>query len=317
MTITRLLKIGSALISLAILLNILSANSNAEIIETTLQVPVIVSLQHRAKLSHNITVTVVRESSIKGQSPIALLVHGRPSKSDERTLMGQVKYPGNAIWLAQHGFVVVVPTRIGYGVTGGPDIDYTGECDNKDYLNGLNGGIQEHEQVLRHVSKQPYVDAAHNIIIGESFGGLLALALAVDSASIPIDGVINFAGGDGGDYSHLDRPCAPDQLEKTFAALGKNNQIKTLWLYSLNDRFWGILYPKKWFSAFRDAGGNGEFITLPADKNNGHFIFNRNGLAWHEQVEKFFKQIGVPTKISVKNTPPEGGVTNSIKRPIN
>lgn len=287
-----------------LVLTLVAVRATAEIVETTLQVPVNIGLAKQAKLKQNITVTIVRESTLTEKHPIALLAHGRPTRADERTRMGQVKYPGNAIWLAQHGFIVVVPTRIGYGATGGPDIDYTGECNNKNYLSGLSGGVQQYQQILKFVRQQSYVDAAHTVIVGESFGGLIALAMAGDRATNGVDGVINFAGGDGGDYNHLEQPCAPEQLEQAFGVFGQQNRVNTLWLYSANDRFWGTVYPQQWFTTFRAAGGRGQFIALPADKNNGHFIFNRNGLAWHDHVENFFTQIGLNKQSATKNTPP-------------
>ena len=265
-----------------------------------MRIPVSIRTRDHVTISQNIVVTMVRDvpgqkkvgsgPGVAAPGPLVLIAHGRPASADERLRMGQVKYPGNAVWLAQHGYVVAVPTRIGYGSTGGPDLDYTGECNNKDYLSGLTGAAEQYRQVLRYLQHLPFVDTRHTAVIGESFGGLVALALSSDAA---IQGVINFSGGDGGDYSHLDQPCAPERLQAAFAGLAHKNRVPTLWLYSLNDRFWGPAYPQHWFDAFVEAGGRAKFVQLPADKNNGHFIFNRNGLAWHASVEQFFSQIGI------------------------
>jgi hypothetical protein len=63
-------------------------------------------------------------------------------------------------------------------------------------------------------------------------------------------------------------------------------------MYSLNDRYWGTEYPKQWFDAFIHSGGKGEFVSLPADKNNGHYIFTRNAMAWHPAFETFIHKLG-------------------------
>jgi homoserine acetyltransferase len=91
---------------------------------------------------------------------------------------------------------------------------------------------------------------------------------------------------------HLEKPCRPDQLRDVFAHYGKTNRVPNLWMYSLNDRLWGTQYPKQWFDAFHQAGGKGEFVQLPADKNNGHYIFVRNAEAWHPAFEAFIKKLG-------------------------
>ena len=264
----------------------------ADIIETTIHVPVQIPNGTGDPVQRDLVVSVVRDTS-QGHAVIALLAHGRPAASGERARMGQVKYPGNALWLAQQGFTVLVPTRIGYGATGGPDLDYSGECVDKHYLPALKAAVLQYRQVLDYFQRLPYVDPQRAVVIGESFGGLVALALAAQDGHAGITGVVNFAGGDGGDYSHLDQPCQPDRLEDSFALLGRQNHVPTLWMYSLNDRLWGADYPPRWFNAFRKAGGMGEFVQLPADKNNGHFIFNRNVLAWHADLERFFVRLGL------------------------
>ncbi|MFZ6690923.1 alpha/beta hydrolase family protein [Undibacterium sp. SXout20W] len=295
--------------------------ANAEIIEISLKIPVQVEVpdhrqyqhqhqhqnpnpnpnQHQLTIKQDIVVTVVRDTAQR-HAAIALIAHGRPASAADRLRMGQVKYPGNALWLVQQGFVVIVPTRMGYGATGGPDVDYSGECNDKQYLPALQAAQSEYRQVLDYVRRQSYADSKHTLLIGESFGGMVVLAMTTGTADPGVDGVINMAGGDGGDSSHPDQPCQPERLEASFAALGKQNQqnkqnkqnqIPTRWMYSLNDRLWGSTYPRQWFDAFIHAGGVGEFIQLPADKNNGHFIFNRNVLAWHPAVEKFLLDINL------------------------
>ena len=84
-------------------------------------------------------------------------------------------------------------------------------------------------------------------------------------------------------------------MARTLAAYGRRDRVPTLWLYSANDRYWGTKAPRRWFDAFVAAGGEGRFIELPADKNNGHFIFNRNPQAWHGAFEVFAASLGLPS----------------------
>ncbi|MDE1922760.1 MAG: dienelactone hydrolase, partial [Gammaproteobacteria bacterium] len=83
----------------------------------------------------------------------------------------------------------------------------------------------------------------------------------------------------------------PDQLRRTFARYGRTSRVPTLWMYSANDRLWGPRFPRQWYRAFVAAGGAGRFVELPADKNNGHFIFDRNAKACHPAFRRFLASI--------------------------
>lgn len=263
------------------------------ITEQTIAVPVEVRSPDGTLVHQTIAVRIVRAAATH-RRPFLVLHHGRGAEPAERTALGLASYSANARYFAARGFVVLVPTRIGYGVSGGPDLEYTGECAFKRVASGVAAAVSETRQLLRYAAQLPYVDGARGIVAGESFGGLVAVAVA--SSDIPgVAAAINFSGGDGGDLRrHVDKPCRPDQMSETLARYGKGNRLPTLWLYSANDRVWGPVYPQRWFADFVAAGGQGQFVALPADKNNGHFIFNRNAQAWQPAVESFLARLGFP-----------------------
>ncbi len=264
------------------------------LVESILQVPVALHDADGGELRQSMVVSVVREDAT-GRRPFLVLLHGRPPDVRGRVAVGLQTYPANARYFASRGFVVFTPTRVGYGVTHGPDVEYTGECDHKRFSAGVVPAVTETEDLLTYAARLPYVDPKRGVIVGESFGGLVAVAVA--SSAIPgITGAVNIAGGDGGDsLLHVDRPCSPDQLRDTFASFGGSAKVPTLWMYSANDRVWGKDLPGQWFRAYAAAGGRGEFVALPADKNNGHYIFNRNAPAWHPAFEAFISTLGLGT----------------------
>jgi len=263
-----------------------SLSAAPEIIEQTIEVPVQVQPRDGPEVRQNIAVTIVREATAD-RRPFLVLLHGRGTSPAERTAMGLKTYPANSRYFASKGFVVLVPTRVGYGVSRGPDVEYTGTCQSKHFADGVAVAVIETRQVLRYAERLAYVDPDHGIVVGESFGGLVAIAIA----AADIRGVVaavNISGGDGGNVrTRVDEPCRPDQMRETFARYGSANRLPTLWMYSANDRMWGPVYPKQWFAAFTQAGGRGQFVDLPADKNNGHYIFSRNAAAWHPAFESF------------------------------
>ena len=262
----------------------------AQIIEQTIEVPVQVQPNGGANVRQHIAMTIVREAATEPR-PFLVLLHGRGASQAERTAMGLQTYPANSQYFASMGFVVLVPTRVGYGVSGGPDVEHTGTCASKRFADGAAVAVSETRQVLAYAAGLPYVDPDHGIVVGESFGGLAAIAIASEDIR-GVVAAINISGGDGGNArSRPDEPCRPDQMRETFARYGSTNRLPTLWMYSANDRVWGPVYPKQWFAAFAQAGGRGQFVDLPADKNNGHYIFNRNAAAWHPAFESFLGKL--------------------------
>lgn len=258
----------------------------AEIIEQTIEVPVQVQAPGGPEVRQNIAVTIVREATVD-RRPFLVLLHGRGTSAAERTAMGLQTYPANSRYFASKGFVVLVPTRVGYGVSRGPDVEYTGTCESKHFADGAAVAVAETQQVLRYAERLAYVDPDRGIVVGESFGGLVAIAIAAGDIR-GVAAAVNISGGDGGNVrTRVDEPCRPDQMRETFARYGSANRLPTLWMYSANDRVWGPVYPRQWFAAFTQAGGRGQFVDLPADKNNGHYIFNRNAAAWHPAFENF------------------------------
>jgi dienelactone hydrolase len=240
-----------------------------------------------------ITVLVVRPEDDR-RHPLAVLLHGRGVDPQANHRLGRADFPANARFLAERGYAVLIPTRIGYGITGGPDLEYSGPCAHKSAASALQNAALEVNSVLDTVAGFAWSDRERVIAIGDSFGGLIALALAAQPPA-GLKAVVNVSGGDGGDsLRHVDTPCDPETLQATMAAMGRSARVPALFLYSANDRFWGTQWPHRWFEAWRQGGGNGQFVTLPADKNNGHFVFNRNGPAWQTPAGIFLRAQGLP-----------------------
>ena len=278
-----------------ILILFLYCNSSfAKIIEEIIEVPVSVSNSNfinNPKFEQKITVTIWRDDSVK-KSPYLLFSHGRAGTDQERGKFGRSSEKRNSEYFVSKGFTVILPTRIGYGVSGGPDADYSGACGNKNYLEARKVAIDQSKQVLNHVFDFSYIDRTKGIVVGQSVGGFTTIGLSAENIS-GLKGAINFAGGDGGDpIKSAEKPCGDYLIKDTFAKYGASNKIPTLWLYSVNDKFWGEQLPKDWFAAFQKAGGKGQFISLPAYKDDGHSIFRGDLNAWKSDFEKFIKEIG-------------------------
>ena len=281
-------------LKLILILFLFCNSSFARIIEEIIEVPVSVSnsnFTNNPKFEQKITVTIWRDDAIK-KAPYLLFSHGRAGTDQERGKFGRSSEKRNSEYFVSKGFTVILPTRIGYGVSGGPDADYSGACGNKNYLEARKVTIDQSKQVLNHVFDFSYIDRTKGIVVGQSVGGFTTIGLSAENIS-GLKGAINFAGGDGGDpIKSAEKPCGDYLIKDTFAKYGASNKVPTLWLYSVNDKFWGEQLPKDWFAAFQKAGGKGQFISLPAYKEDGHSIFRGDLNAWKNDFEKFIKEIG-------------------------
>ena len=281
-------------LKLILILFLFCNSSFARIIEEIIKVPVSVTnsiYANNPKFEQEITITIWRDDTIK-KSSYLLFSHGRAGTDQERTSFGRSSERKNSEYFINKGFAVILPTRIGYGVSGGPDAEYSGACNSKNYLEARKVSIDQSKQVLNHVLEFSYIDKSKGIVVGQSVGGFTTIGLSAEN--VPgLKGAINFAGGDGGDpIKSPERPCGEYLIKDTFAKYGASNKVPTLWLYSVNDKFWGEQLPKDWFSAFQKAGGKGQFISLSAYKEDGHSIFRGDLNAWKNDFEKFIKEIG-------------------------
>jgi dienelactone hydrolase len=267
-------------------------HSTAAVVEDEIELPVTVKTIYNQEVAHRIVVTMWRDDS-RERAPFLVLNHGRPGNAAAVAAMPRQRYPANAQYFVGQGFVVFIPTRVGYGPTGGDDVEYSGPCQGKIYPPVFRAAAEQTLTVLAHAKTLPFVDASRGIVVGQSFGGATAIAVA----SLNPEGVlaaVNIAGGNGGNPDGSpERPCRADLLERAFSEYGKAARIPTLWLYSENDRYWGRDLPKRWFEGFTKSGGKGQFVQLPAHGKDGHVSFTANAAAWKAAFEEFVKQVGL------------------------
>ncbi len=282
-------------LKLILILFLFCNSSFARIIEEIIEVPVSVSnsnFTNNPKFEQRITVTIWRDDAIK-KAPYLLFNHGRAGTDQERASFGRSSYKNISEYYISKGFVVILPTRIGYGVSGGPDAEFSGgSCQNKNYTESVKVVADQSKQVLNHVFDFSYIERSKGIVVGQSAGGISSIGLSAENI-YGLKGAINFAGGNGGDpVKQSGKPCSEWAIKETFAKYGAGNKVPTLWLYSVNDKYWGEQLPKDWFAAFQKAGGKGQFISLPAFKDDGHLIYGGNRNAWKNDFEKFIKEVG-------------------------
>ena len=272
-----------------------TASAQLNIVEEVVKVPATVKNLYGKTVTHNVVVTVVRDAN-RTNAPYIVINHGRAGSAERRSQLGRITFPDVSKYLVEKGFVVIAPTRGGYGETGGEDTEDDGYCARKDYGAAFKVVADTTVAVLNNLKDKPYIDINKGLIFGQSFGG--ASAVALSTYELPgMRAAFNFAGGAGGDPVKTPAaPCRPDTQEKLFASYGAKSRVPVYWFYSENDKYWGAKLPKEWFEAFIKAGGKGEFYTLPPYKNDGHRSFTENAETWKPIFEERIKSLGFVSK---------------------
>lgn len=268
---------------------LVAASACAKMVEQIVDLPVRVVSMKGETVEQTIKLTIFHDDA-RPRAPFLIINHGRSALAEERASFGRARFIANVRDFVAMGFVVLLPTRVGYGVSGGPDVEYSGDCKQRNYPPAYEAAAEQTLRTIEYARGLHYVDAANGVVLGQSFGGTTALAIA--AKNIPgVKAAVNFAGGGGGNpKTRPAQPCRDDLLNALFASYGKTARIPTLWLYSENDLYFGVDKPKRWFESFRASGGRGEFITLPPFEPDGHRSFRENPGAWRASVEAFLRQ---------------------------
>lgn len=285
---------GPACLAWVALALALAGPVQAKLVEEVIRVPVKVLNGYGKEIAQDIVVTVFHDDSFPKPYPVLILGHGRSSEAAIRAGMGRAKYSDNSRWLTRLGFMVAVPTRVGYGETGGEDVEDTGDCQRKNYPPGYAAAAEQTLRVLETLRRRPEVSPDRAVIMGQSYGGTTAITVAALNPA-GIQATINFAGGGGGNpKTKPQQPCGSALLERLFAGYGKTARIPTLWVYAENDMYFGPTLPRQWFEAFKAAGGTGEYALFPAHGDDGHSLFTRAPEVWQPRVLAFLRAHGYP-----------------------
>jgi dienelactone hydrolase len=268
----------------------------ARLVEEQIRVPVKVADAQGRELEHRIIVTIFYESGAPSPYPVLILNHGRSYNAAGRAAVGRARFSVASAWFAGFGFMVAVPTRVGYGVTGGEDVEDSGACNRKNYPPVYNAAAVQTLKVLEVLRERSHVARDRAVVVGQSFGGTTAITVASLGPN-GVRGAINFAGGGGGNPdTRPENPCGQPALKRLFADYGRTARIPTLWIYTENDKYFGAKLPRVWFDAFKAAGGVGEYALFPAIGDNGHGLFTSAPQLWQPRVLDFLRSLGYPLK---------------------
>jgi len=259
--------------------------------EETQHIRVTVKDLYGREETKQIPVTIFRPDGA-GPFPLLIMNHGR-APTDKRAQQGRQRFEAFSRYMVSKGFVVLLPTRVGYADTYGDfDPEASGSCTAMRLEPQAQAASDQVLATLAFAKTLPYVDATRWIVAGQSVGGLASVAT---DARHP-DGLvaaINFAGGTGGDPERSPgRPCSPQRVESSWGAQAAQARAPMLWFYWENDEYWGPDNPKRWHQAWVNGGGKAEFHQLAAVGKTGHGAMNFDMDHWVPFAEAFLAQLG-------------------------
>ena len=231
-----------------------------------------------------------------GPFPVVVFSHGRAPDAAERARLkvgvsnAQLRY-----WLAR-GDAVVAPIRPGYGATGGGDLESNGAHFNAfgvctsvpDFRASAMAERRTVDATLQWLRGQPWADAQHVLLAGQSAGGLATVAAGATNPA-GVVGYINYAGGNGGNPNLAPgHSCDPDQLTRLYGEFGRTTTLPSLWVYAENDQYFGPEAPVSWHAAFAKGGSRTTFVHAPAVADgDGHGLSRHAQRLWAAYVDAF------------------------------
>lgn len=226
-----------------------------------------------------------------GRHPLAVMTHGSPATAPERQTMKPQRLLPQAKEFARRGWATVIVMRRAYGTSGGQYAESIASCSSPDYMTPAKQSALDLRVSIAYLATLPEIDSSRIIAIGESTGGLAAIALTVDPP-MGLVAAINFAGGRG--HINATTFCEPGNLLSTFWILGKKSRVPMLWVYATNDHYFRAELAENLYKEFTEAGGRVQFILAPPFSDEGHYLFSESGIpTWTKYVDDFFKIQGL------------------------
>jgi len=246
--------------------------------------------------SYSISVRIVRPQG-EGRFGAVVLNHGVAGTRAERMRESPDQLLDAASVFARHGYVVVLPLRRGFGVTGGDYAEDPGPCSNPDFRKAESAASEDVMAAYDYARKLSYVDGSRMILAGQSAGAMVSIFTAAMRAPQGLVAVLGFAAGRGGNPEYRPGvPCAIEPVAKLLDGLGQKIKVPVLFHYAQNDRYFNPATTKLWYDRFTAGGAKADYVMQPDFGSDGHYVFSAQGGSkiWLPAVEHFLKEYGVP-----------------------
>lgn len=280
------LALGAAAGAAGLATPVSAALADDPVIETEMTLPAIFRGGFGITLHADLDALMIRPDDQR-RHPLVLLNHGMTTEPDERHGMSVTDMRPQALEFVRRGWAALILMRRDYGKSGGHFAeDITGlYCGSLGFEDQGDTAAEDLREAIRLVADLPYLDMSKVVSVGVSGGGFATVALTAHAPANLVAG-ISFAGGEGSSTEGM--PCSSTELVQAFAHYGRRSRVPMLWVYAVNDHFFGPGLAKDFVTAFNGAGGHAEFVAAPAFGDEGHYLFGEDGIPfWTRYVDDF------------------------------
>jgi len=232
-----------------------------------------------------IRAVVYKPAAFPAPWKIVILNHGSPgpARGSYATNMLATKF------FLDRGYMVVLPTRRGFGVSGGQRADDWGNCNvHKHYQSGM-AGADDVISSLNYFLAQDFTQKDGALLVGQSNGGFAVTAAAGNNPK-GVAGIINFSGGISNGQSH----CGAASVLDAYKRYGVTARLPTIFVYAENDTHFSPDYSKRMFEAYASTGANVKYVLLPPiGDGDGHVNMQKDiGVkAWTKPIDGFIASL--------------------------
>ena len=252
---------------------------------------------------------------------LVVMTHGSGTALENSEQTMPAFLPATRFFLSR-GYVVATVLRRGSGIVGGTQDDRFVVTSGASRIPPGRETALDIWTTIAYLANQPAAYRLRDVlIVGHSAGGWGGVVAASDvqlpaqappmlpgiawpASPLVIKGVINFAGGRGGNQGPNGTVFEPGNLIADAGALGQGSRIPTLWFYAEGDSFFSPALAQSMHDSFSASGGAGQLILLPAlsrvpgdasDVHDGHHVFTADiGLQyWTPAAANFLDSIGM------------------------
>ena len=234
-----------------------------------------------------------------GKKRLVVINHGKSPIAAERAAYVPPSCESEAVrWFLERGLAVFIPVRRGFGATGGTMPEGYPTCaPSRDYTAGAREAARDIHAAISYAVAMPGIAASEVAVIGQSAGGLAAIAFS--SLSDPrVTAVVNIAGGDGSRLNRVaNAVCEAPALLRAMTSFGATARVTMLWIYTANDSYFAPELAQAMHRAYTEAGGQARLASLLAWGDDGHILFFARGgsAVWGPLVEPFLGLPPMPT----------------------
>lgn len=251
--------------------------------------------QHDGLFAASLETTVFVPEINGGPFPVVVILHGVPP-TNEAQFMSRWRLINVTREFLQRGYAVVIPMFQGHSKSGG--YARPRNC----YLKAeAEDSAKDVVSIVAWLEKQSWANTNQMILLGQSYGGMIALAYAQN----PHPGfkvIANFAGGL---KSINGSTCVWQQnMISAFRAYGRKTEIETIWFYGDNDSLFPLSVVIPGHEAYVKSGGKAKLVLYgqyKAGSGDAHGMFvesNRAGrFIWAPVIFGAAREKGMPTEI--------------------